>query len=151
AAWAARLGWVDPLSLAIKDGLPFSDRVGPKFGLLAPIVWLAMAIVLWWFGRISGPPLGQAGERAEIAGERQGWLVLAALLLFVGIAGPDSLGLAHGQFLPQRIVLLGLVALVPVFDLDLSRWHGRAAMAALLAALALQSLVIWDYAIYSDR
>ena len=59
-------------------------------------------------------------------GGRQGWLVLAALLLVGGIFGPDSFGPVHGEFLPQRVVLLGFVALVPIFDVDRSRWSGRA-------------------------
>jgi hypothetical protein len=84
-------------------------------------------------------------------GDRRGWIVLAAILLVCGWVGPDSLGTAHGQFLPQRVVLFGLVALVPIFDVDRTRWSGRAAVAALLAALTVQSAIVWDYALYSDR
>ncbi len=67
-----------------------------------------------------------------------------------GIAGPDSFGPAHGEFLPQRVLLLGFVALVPVFDADLSRWSGRLLVAVIAVAVALQSAIIWDYALYSD-
>ena len=79
------------------------------------------------------------------------WLLLAVLLIVGGVAGPDSLGEAHGNYLPQRVVLLGLVALVPVFDIDPSCRWGRGCVAALVAAVVLQSAVIWDYAVYSDR
>ena len=48
-------------------------------------------------------------------------------------------------------MLLGLVALVPIFDIDLSRWWGRAVTVALFAAVSIQSLIVWDYALYSDR
>jgi hypothetical protein len=40
---------------------------------------------------------------------------------------------------------------VPIFDIDLSRWWGRGCTAALVVAVALQSAVVWDYALYSDR
>ena len=43
------------------------------------------------------------------------------------------------------------MALVPVFDLDPSSRVGRASIAALVIALALQSLIVWDYAIHSGR
>ena len=138
-AWGARLGWADPLTLAIKDGLPFTERFGPEFILFAPVVWLSVALVFWWYGRITAGPgtlarqpagedidrrgsscLGEAGTRDD----RQGWIILAALLIVGGVVGPDSLGAAHGEFLPQRVVLLGLVALVPVFDVDPARWPG---------------------------
>jgi len=165
-AWGARLGWVDPLTLAIKDGLPFTEQVGPLFILFAPVVWLSVASVFWWYGRITAGPgtlvrqprggdiarqgsscLREAGTRDD----RQGWIILAALLIVGGAIGPDSLGAAHGEFLPQRVVLLGLVALVPVFDVDSARWPGFAATTALLAAVILQSAIVWDYARYSDR
>ena len=88
---------------------------------------------------------------SEADSDRQGWLLLAVILVVGGVLGPDSLGGAHGDYLPQRIILMGLVALVPVFDIDLSRWFGRGAAAALLGAVVLQSAIVWDYAIYSDR
>jgi hypothetical protein len=77
--------------------------------------------------------------------------VLAALLILGGILGPDSLGEAHGNYLPQRIVLLGLVALVPIFDIDTLRLWGRGCAAALAVAVMLQSAIVWDYARYSNR
>jgi len=144
-AWVARLEWADPLSLAIRDGVPWTDRYGPEYVVFAPVVWLCLAIILWWYGKIS------AGSSVQNCNDRMAWFPLAALLLIGGVAGPDSLGAAHGEFLPQRVVLLGLVALVPIFDVELSRWSGRGATAALAAAVILQSAIVWDYAFYSDR
>ena len=85
-----------------------------------------------------------ASERAR--DDRQAWLVLAALLLVGGIAGPDSFGAAHGEFLPQRVVLLGLIALVPVFDVDLRDGRGGFLLAAIASRSHLQSAIVWDYA-----
>jgi hypothetical protein len=145
SAWVKRVEWVDPLSLVIRDGLPWSDRFGPQYVVFAPVIWLTGALVCWWLGRISG------GASSTVRARKEGWLALAALLIVGGVIGPDSLGASHGQFLPQRVVLLGLVALVPIFDVDLARWPGRVATAALLTAVTLQSMIIWDYARYSDR
>jgi hypothetical protein len=39
----------------------------------------------------------------------------------------------------------------PIFYIPPCRWPGRGATAALAAAVALQSAIVWDYAIYSDR
>ena len=50
-AWVVRLEWVDPISLAIRDGLPFTDREGPQFALLAPAIWLAIALLIWCYRR----------------------------------------------------------------------------------------------------
>jgi hypothetical protein len=144
-AWIARLEWVDPLSLAIRDGLPFTDREGLGYVVCAPVVWLSVALLFWTCALV------KAWWQQPVKRGRQGWLVLAVSLIVAGIIGPDSMGEAHGDYLPQRIVLLGLVAGVPIFDVDLSRWWGRVTIVALSAALLLQSAIVWDYALYSDR
>ncbi len=160
--WSARLGWVDPITLAVKDGLPFTSWCSQGFILFAPAMWLSVGLALWWYGRITGRP-GTGGRRplddrnardslgTEKPGDdRQCWMVLAALLLVGGIAGPDSFGPAHGEFLPQRVLLLGFIALVPVLDADLSRWPGRFLLATIAVAVALQAAIVWDYALYCD-
>src|SRR4029077_16492416 len=101
-AWMARLEWADPISLAIRDGLPFTDRDGPQFVLLAPEIWFAMAFIFWFRGRIAAGFLVQAG------GRRRGWFLLAAILIVGGIVGPDSLGEGSGDYLPPRLVLFVL-------------------------------------------
>jgi hypothetical protein len=144
-AWIARLEWVDPISLAIRDGLPFTDRYGSRFVFFAPVIWLAMAIILWCYGRSRNGFLIQKDR------DRRCWFLLTAILVIGGVVGPDSLGAAHGDYLPQRIVLLGLVAMVPIFGIEFSRSWGKGATVALAAAVILQSIIIWDYALYSDR
>jgi hypothetical protein len=160
--WKERFGWVDPITLAVKDGIPFTNRVSQGFVIFAPVIWLTIGLVLWWYARMTARPElsaqrmshdPAAHDPAEIEkprDDRQGWLVLASLLLVGGIVGPDSFGAAHGEFLPLRLLILGFVALVPVFDADLSRWPGRFLLAAIAIAVALQSAIIWDYALYSD-
>jgi len=173
ANWTHRLGWVDPLTLATKNGLPLTERLNRWFFVFAPAVWAVAAWLLWIFARIAQwhartraatptdasesvaqlvqrldqPRSGSAGPPAS----RQGWMTLGAILLLVGFLGPDALGPAHGDYLPQRVILLGLVALVPIFDLRLSGWVGPLSLASLLAAVAFQSTIVWDYALYCDR
>ncbi len=144
-AWIEQLAWADPISLAIRDGLPLTERHGRPFLIFAPVFWLAGAITLWWWGTMS------PGLKSHTFGDRRCWLALAGLLVIGGAVGPDTLGEAHGNYLPQRVVLLGLVALVPIFDIDPSCWWGRGCTAALVVAVMLQSVIILDYALYSDR
>ena len=158
SGWKNQLTWADPISLVRKDALPFTDRVGAVFIVLAPVFWTAAALVVWGAtramdrmrrGSVETTPGARTGPHQ--AGVRLGWWAFAALLIVGGIAGPDTLGPEHGNYLPQRIVLCGLVSLAVVVDIDLRRGAGRAAAAGLAAAVALQSAVVWDYALYSDR
>jgi hypothetical protein len=155
-AWAAQLVWADPVSIASKGVLPFGigDGVVPKgvAGLLAPaFLVLAAAILAVGAGiRTRGQDAG-SGRGGAPAAERRAWVALAALLILGGMASPDTLGASHGQYLPPRILLLGLAALVPGLDLDPRRTMVRACAAALVAALAIQSAFLWDYGLRADR
>jgi hypothetical protein len=95
--------------------------------------------------------LGRTDAPARTTDDRRGWRLLAALLLIAGIAGPDTLGPDHGDYLPQRVLLCGLVALAIVVDIDPRRRSGWASLAALSVALALQSAIVWDYARHANR
>jgi hypothetical protein len=160
-AWVSRLGWVDPYSIARKLALPFTDRIDPLFVLLTPALWLAIAGFLWlaqalWsaeaFKRWRGVTVEKMAQRpsVEVHGIRLVWLLLGLTLTIGGIAGPDSFGSGHGEYLPQRLVLLGLAALLPGLDLKPSERSGRLIAGTLLAALLLQTILVWDHALYSE-
>jgi hypothetical protein len=162
AAWKSQLTWADPITLARKDALPFTDRVGSAFIVFAPAFWLVAALSVWAAARAWGrlrcrsvKRSGGAARRTDAgsvaADDRRGWWVLAALLILGGLASPDTLGPEHGNYLPQRIVLCGLVALAAAIDIDPRRRAGRVAAVGLAAAVALQSAILWDYALHSDR
>ena len=143
--WVTQLTWVDPISLARKDYLPIVGRVAEWQTVFAPVLWLGAALAL----AIAATFLTGGGPLRDRA--RRGWWALAALLLVGGAAGPDTLGPAHGEYLQLRVVLLGLVALVPVVRLDAAGRIGKASALVMVAALAVQSAVVWDYAATSER
>ncbi|WZO98745.1 hypothetical protein EP7_000333 [Isosphaeraceae bacterium EP7] len=140
-AWLAQVGWVDPISLASRVTLPFVPGTSRFYGLLTPVVpfGLAVAILaastLWRRRSLRVSP----------------WAVLGGFLCLAGFVGPDSFGEAHGQYLPQRVMLLGLVALLPWLDLAVDSPARRLAAALLALALVVQTATIWDYAGRSAR
>jgi hypothetical protein len=135
-AWKEQLRWVDPISLAAKVYRPFGSDPSVWNGLAAPVVWLTLALVA----------LTLATLRAEQRDRRlRGWAVLALALVLGGVLGPDTLGVNHGHYLPQRVFLLGLVALVPWLRLEGSGRLKRLGRAGLVLALVLQTLFVWDY------
>jgi len=136
--WGAQLTWVDPITLASKRLSPLGLAPGGWNGLLSPALWFA------------------AGASVLVLGSRpsrlnKSWLVLAAALLIGGVVCPDSLGPGHGDYLPQRVVLVGLVALLPALDLEGRRGPRYLGGGLLAGALAVQSAYVWGYARHSDR
>jgi hypothetical protein len=125
--------------------LPFSTAPSRAAGLFAPVAWLLVAVGLALAGT------RRARHHDHVTTSRRAWVVLSAMLIAGGIAAPDTLGLNHGHYLPQRIALLGLAALLPVLDLDPRRWTVRGCAGALVVALAVQSALVWTYALESER
>jgi len=144
--WMRRLGWVDPISFSVKDALPFTSTTGTAFILLNSLAWLTIALsLLAWAGWARETPAG-----GPTRGERRAWLGLAAVLAAAGIFGPDSMGSGHGDYLPQRVALLGLIAAIPAID-PRSSWAGRLGSGAIGLAVALQGVSVWDYALHAQE
>jgi len=141
-SWIKQLSWVDPISIARRDVLPFLEgNTSPWFALASPVVWLSAALLVLIVVAIAG--------RADNRYETRGWWVLGAILIIGGACSPDTLGASHGEYLQQRIVLLGLVALAPVLPFDARR--ARPATMMLAVAVALQAAFVCDYARTSER
>lgn len=153
ASWWTRLVWVDPLTLGSKVALPFSEARGVGYALLTPILWASLALASWGLASLSRlarerkPTSGNCNGNGRV----RGWLILAVGLIACGVIGPDTLGASHGNYLSQRVILMGLIALVPFLDLGRRSRSGRFGVAALAVAWAMQSAFVWDYAVRSDR
>jgi hypothetical protein len=160
-AWGARLGWVDPLTLSKKVVLPFTECTSALFAGFAPAVWLCLAILTSLVGSIWASLTEARLDRSQSSSERPNpeqrvarrhtrsvWMFYGALMLLGGVFGPDSLGSWHGEYLAQRLVLLGLAALVPAFDIPLETRWGRLAAGCLVVAFGLQTVIVWDYAFH---
>ncbi|WP_165219911.1 hypothetical protein [Aquisphaera insulae] len=146
AGWKIRLTWIDPLTLAVKNMIPFHDGTSPLFAVFAPAIWFFGAAVVWLYGGFLASRRG--GMKA---GPGEVWRFLAVGLLLAGLFSPDTLGPSHGGYLPQRLVLLALAAMVPALDLGTGRDFGRLAAGCLTVGLVVQSAIVWDYALYSQR
>ncbi len=165
SVWTARLGWVDPLTLSRKVALPFTERTSPTFAILAPVLWLGMAGLSCLEAKVINrlarwQQRSARGERIDTSAPepadstrttRRVWLALGVLFILGGVLGPDSLGPGHGEYLPQRPFLLGLAALVPALDFPRGARWGRQAIGCLGIALALQTVIVWDYAWHCQR
>ena len=134
-AWLQQLAWVDPITIAAKVHRPFGTVPSVWNGLTAPAFWVVLGLIALALATVRGRARG-----------RGVWGLIGLAMIVGGLVGPDTMGASHGGYLPQRVVLLGLVCLVPWLGLDrpgMLAWAGRA---GLIVALVFQSAFVWEYA-----
>ena len=81
----------------------------------------------------------------------RGWIVLACCLAIGWAVAPEGLGEQHGRVIPMRFLPLALIAIVPVVVVDSRHVWGWVGAGALAVAVIMQSSVIWEVALTSDR
>jgi hypothetical protein len=90
------------------------------------------------------------GDKAS-NGAQRAWIILARCLFIGWAAAPVDLGIEHGGFLHMRILVLPLIALIPALKLDVNRWLVWSGAIVMSTAAIMQSTVIWDVALASNR
>jgi hypothetical protein len=152
SALLERLLWVDPITIGRRTALPFAGFESRWLGLAAPALWLAIGLALLLLERRHDP----RSDRPGISRGRP-WFLLAGVLLTLGFLAPDSLGPTHGHYLTQRVVWMGLLALVPGLAVRHSSATPRATRRVRLGAfclglaLVVQTAFLAEYAVESNR
>jgi hypothetical protein len=160
------LRWVDPVTLGSRQALPFLPGSAAWYVLISPLAALGLAFYLAWASRWYGSKalvlplslsLRPVSKGTKVAPERSlwPWWALVVALLLMGVVAPDTLGPAHGNYLPQRFLLMGLLTAAVVFDVSwatlAARRYAWLCLAALTWALLLQTGFVWDYALHCRR
>jgi hypothetical protein len=146
-AWYQYLEAENPLNLLDSRAFPFIEWTSAWFRLLHASSWVAVGLLLLVIGTL----LTRTNQEESPARMYRGWIILTLFLLLGWIVGPSDLGSAHGSSLRMRFFLLALIAIIPVLRLDSKSLHVWGGMAALVVAVALQSAIVWDCALISNR
>jgi hypothetical protein len=150
--WSLR-GWYNyleasnPLNLLDSRALPFVDWTSGWFRMLHSSSWVAVALALL----LIGPLFTRTRQHAPPARLYRGWLILTLLISLSYVVGPSDFGRTHGDYLRIRLFLLALMAIIPLVRADPKHLYGWIAAGALAVAVAIQSAVVWDCALISNR
>lgn len=143
--WAYYVLNADLLSLANKSTLPFVSSTSLWFALLTPVLWVGAALVVLLTTQLFM-------RQSQLHGSTtRGWAPLALTLVLGWAVAPDGFGEQHGGYLRARILLLGLIAIVPILRLDSKRLSSWVGTACLTIATVIQLAFVWDYALDSDH
>lgn len=132
--WVRQLGWVDPISLASRNSIPFWGS-GYRSGVLfQPVIWLSLVLglmLVFHFVRL----------RELFASRLRGWMMAALFLGLIGVFGPDTLGKEQGHYLQQRL----LIAAFSLLFLTCLENSGRLVPFFIAVSWFLQMLFAVDY------
>ena len=151
--WSLR-GWYqyleagNPLNLLDDSrSLPFVDWTSAWFRLLHSSSWVAVGLLLLVIGALfTGKHQDESPTRMY-----RGWIILTFVLFLGWVVGPSDFGMGHGSFLRMRLLLLALLALIPLVRADPKHLYTWIGAGVLTVALAIQSAIVWDCALISNR
>jgi len=135
-----------------EPNLLFSHFISGWSRLPAATAWTMLGLALLVLSSF----VARKSDKSPAANIGRGWILLSAILMLAGLLGPDDLGEAHGGFLRERILLLGLATLIPVMKTrptggSVQRFIAATGFAALLIACSFQLIAVWTYAQASNR
>jgi hypothetical protein len=158
--WLGYSSGVDFLSLrADKNNFPFVEGHSEWFGLMSPYVWgivgLAILLAVTIFSKSDSLKPGSSKSDSSKSGSsdqaRLVWIILPLALILMAYLAPDSFGDPHGGILRERILLLGVAALVAGLRIDTKQWSVKVAAAALMLAAMVQVGYAWEYGLSSNQ
>ena len=144
--WLFHLVAADPFLLISRKAAPFIALTTPAFAVFSSSLWLVIALLLLILGTCHWRAKG-----VTLRAGMKGWVILGIIMISVWVGGPDDFGKTHGGFLRERTLILGLVCLVPFFQVGRNRFIVFGTHFCLILVILFQTLVLWDYAGQSDR
>lgn len=150
-AWITHLRGVDSFVLISRSAFPFVDVESPLFGVFAPMLFISAALVMLFIGAFRRIPSERKDRPASID---RPFLILSGGLIVFSLLSPDDVRFTSsaGTILRERLFLVGLAFTVPLLRFDgIGRVFSRSAFCLLAFVVILQTVVMWEYAVRSDR
>ncbi len=140
--WAMRFHSADPFAIISRKTLPFTDLENNLLVVFSPGLWVAIAFIILTTATLLGP------FRKEVLSRMAFPFALLSLGAFLAaMFGPDDFGLNNGSILRERLVLIGLILVVPVLRIEKGSLLKFLAAICLSFAVMFQVLATWDYAL----
>jgi hypothetical protein len=132
-------------ALALPTDCPFVEQNALRYAVLWPSIWAGAGLLLL----LASTLRSRATLKRLISSEYRGWIVITALLFCAGLFGPSAGG--QGTIVRERLLLLGVVTLVPLIRPGPETAAARVGLLLLAVAAALQIAFVLDYARISNR
>jgi hypothetical protein len=144
--WLDYSSGVDFLSLrADENNFPFVEGHSDWFGLFSPYAWGIIALTILAAVTIFTRKAGRDDSVYRV------WIILSLALILMAYLAPDSFGGPHGGILRERILLLGVAAIVPGLRISTKQLSVKFAWAALMLAALVQVGYVWEYGLSSNQ
>lgn len=132
-------------TFTISTDFPFVGQPSIGFALFSPALWCLAGLILLSASMVSSLP----NKSAILTSKHRGWALLSLILIIAGLWGPGAAG--QGAILRERLLLLGLVTIVPVIKFDAKNLSARIGTVCLFIAAIIQIGFVLDYARMSNR
>ncbi len=144
ASWFTQIRSADAFVLISKTAFPFVETRHVWFGALSPALWMIAALTLLLFVTIRRRPIFSCLSSRYLP-----FAILLLISILLAMFGPDDFGLSRGGIIRERIVICGVVFVVPLFRAAGSTILKRTAQILLILVIFFQLAAVWDYSMRS--
>ena len=145
-SWLLQMRTADPFIITSRKSFPFVAEYSKYLAVFTPFLWILAALLSL---------LTATFKQTENFSFRSKTNLIFAFLLIslVGAAmfAPDDFGLTNGSILRERLLICGLLFVIPLFRAAESRRLKRFAQTSLLLVVAFQTLALWEYSLQTNR
>ena len=143
--WLSQIRTADLFIIISRKSFPFVSAQSNLFAIFTPVLWISAA----FFALLGATYF----EKRRVAAFTKSDFIFAFLLVSLVLAAmfsPDDFGLNNGSVLRERILLCGLIFIVPIFRVNNSIKLKRFAQTILVFVIIFQTLAVWDYSIQTN-
>lgn len=145
-SWITQIRSSDPFIIISRKTFPFISAQSDLFPVFTPFLWMFVAILFLFYATIRN-----LASIREYSREYLPFLFAAAGCGLAVMFGPDDFGLKHGSILRERVLLCGLIFLVPLFRTGLSSRPKVIAQLCLAFVFVYQSAALWEYSLRTSE
>ena len=145
SGWIAQLQTADPFQLLSRKAFPFVVTDSKFFAVFTPTIWLTAAIFL-----LLAAGFG-ISKKEFVTRQTLPFTLLSFASILCWVFAPDDFGKSHGGFLRERVLLCGLIFLIPLFGLAKPGKLKNIAHIFLFFVIVFQNSVLWEYSLRTDR
>lgn len=142
--WFLHLYSSDPFNLISRKSFPFVGFDSIFFVVFSPFFLIIVALGMLSFAAVKH-------RNGFETASRKGWVLLFLFSVLVWVFAPDDFGKSHGGIIRERVLLFGIIFLIPLLQTNVVSLLKKTAQVLLIFVIVFQTMVLFEFSEKSNK